>query len=98
MEGQKLKVVFRRGSLWLKIAVLALVLLSMAALLTICVFNQQAKQERDALRKEAVQLEAENAGLSAAIEQLGTIKGIFQIAREELGLIEPDSIIIEPTQ
>jgi hypothetical protein len=31
------------------------------------------------------------------IDSLGTVAGIEQIAREELGLVDPDSVIITPS-
>lgn len=98
MEEKKIKLVFRRGSLPLKIAVLAMVLLSAAVLLTVWIYKEQAEKDRDDLRAQAIELEKENNRLTDAIDKLGTVQGIFQIAREELGLVDPDTVIIEPAQ
>lgn len=98
MEKQKIKLVFRRGSTPLKIAITAVVLLSIATLLVIWVFKEQAREDYQDHRDEAATLEQENARLKTYIDQLGTIRGIAQIAKEELGLVDPDTIIIEPEQ
>ena len=45
---------------------------------------------------QAIALEQENSRLQQAIDQLGTIQGIAYIAKEQLGLVDPDTIIIEP--
>ena len=96
METTKVKIVFRRGSLALKLAVLAVVTVSLATLLVVWVYKQQAQKDYEDLRDQAIVLEQENSRLQEAIEQLGTIKGIAQTAKEKLGLVDPDTIIIEP--
>jgi len=96
VEDRKIRVVFRRGSLTLKIAVLAVVVLSMAALLLVWMYKRDAQREHDKLRDQAVSLEQENSRLQEAIDKLGTIQGIAYIAKEQLGLVDPDTIIIEP--
>ena len=44
----------------------------------------------------AAVLEQENAELAEKKEDLGSSSSIRDIAKEELGLVEPDTIIIEP--
>ena len=92
----KVKVVRRRSRLLTKVVVLAAVLLSVATLLTLLLVIQSTRAQTEALKTEAVQLNRENSRLELYIQELGTIKGIIRIAQEELGLIEPDSIIIDP--
>lgn len=96
MEEKKIRIVFRRGSLALKLAVLAVVVLSLATLLVVWVYKQHAQKDYDDLRDQAIALEQENNRLQEAIDQLGTVKGIAQIAKEKLGLVDPDTVIIEP--
>ncbi len=97
MQDKKIRIVFRRGSLGLKIAVLALITLSLASLVLIWVHKQQAKADYERLRDQAIGYENENTRLKEAIDELGTVQGIFQIAREELGLVDPNTVIIEPS-
>ena len=92
----KVKVVRRRSRLLTKVVVLAAVLLSVATLLTLLLVLQSTRAQTEALKTEAVQLNRENSRLELYIQELGTIKGIIRIAQEELGLIEPDSIILDP--
>ena len=96
MEDKKIRVVFRRGSLALKIAVLAVVVLSMASLLLVWLYKQDSQKEYEKLRDQAIALEQDNNRLQQAIDKLGTVQGIAQIARDQLGLVDPDTVIIEP--
>ena len=41
-------------------------------------------------------MEQENDDLQEKTDQLGTSSSIKEIAREELGLVDPDTILIEP--
>ena len=92
----KVKVARRRSRLLTKVVVLAAVLLSIATLLALLLAIQSTRAQTEALKAEALQLEYENSRLELYIQELGTVKGIIRIAQEELGLIEPDSIIIDP--
>ena len=96
MESKKIRLGFRRGSLALKIAVLVMVVLSMAVLLTVWLYKQDVQKQYDELKEQAVSLEIENSRLQQAVNDLGTIRGIAQIAREQLGLVYPETVIIEP--
>ncbi len=92
----KLRLVYKRGSNLLKLAVLCTVVFSTVALLFLGAAIREAQARTEALRVQASRLEQENQRLTGLIESLGTVAGIQQIAREELGLVDPDSIIITP--
>ena len=94
MEEKKIRIIFRRGSLGLKIVIAAMLVLSIAVLLSIWLLKQDTQSEYDALRQSAVKLEQENQRLEDKISDLGTVKSTVQIAMEQLGLVMPDTIII----
>ena len=92
----KVKVARRRSRLLTKVMVLVAVLLSIATLLTLLLVIHATRVQTEALRTEAAQLERDNSRLTEYIEQMGTIKGLLRIAQEELGLVDPGTIIIDP--
>ncbi len=77
-------------------AVLAAIILSTVALLYLNFRLDNARQEYDALRLQAAQLEQSNQTLSERIESLGSVESAILIAMEKLGLVDPDSLVIEP--
>lgn len=89
--GIQLKI--HRGSLLLKLAVLAVIVLSTVALLSIQSARINTLERAEQLRGQAQRLEQDNSRLEQYIQQLGTVQGIIRIAQEELGLIEPGSIV-----
>lgn len=92
--GVKIKLVHSRT--WVKILVLVVLVASIVCLMTLRGALLEAKGESEALRSQAAQLEQENSRLETYIQQLGTVQGIIRIAQEELGLVQPDSIIFDP--
>ena len=93
----RVRVVYRRSSTLLKCVVLVSIILSTVALIAIraSILNTQAEEER--LRKQAAYLEQENSQLEEDISLLGTIEGILQIAKQRLGLVDPDSEFFTPS-
>ncbi|MBQ8579675.1 MAG: hypothetical protein IJ448_03165 [Oscillospiraceae bacterium] len=57
---------------------------------------QNNRSQYEAMRIQAVMLEGENADLTNRIQNVGTVEGIELIAREELGLEFPDTIVFTP--
>ncbi len=92
----KVKVVRRRSRLLTKVVVLVAVLLSIVTLTMLLLAIHSTRAQTEALRNEALGLQQENSRLDQYIKEMGTIKGIIQIAKEELGLVEPGTIIIDP--
>ena len=92
----RIRLVHKRGSKLTKIVLLCAIVLSTAALLTLGIAIRSANAQADALRVQASRLEQKNSALEGLIDNLGTIEGIKQIAREQLGLEDGDSIIISP--
>lgn len=90
------KVVYRKSTALTKIVIAAAVVLSIAAILTLNAVTENTRQQTEQLRQEAILLESEQQRLEQYIRELGTVPGIMRIARERLGLAEPDSIIIQP--
>lgn len=92
----KIRLVRKRSSNLIKIVVLCAILLSTVALLVLGNAIRVTRERTESLRVQASRLEQENNRLTGLIDGLGTVAGIQQIAREELGLVDPDSVIIQP--
>lgn len=92
----KVKLIYRRSRTSTKVVVLVAVVLSILSLTALCIAISATRADTEQLRQDAMGLERENSRLEMYIEQLGTIEGIIRIAQEELGLIEPGSVIIQP--
>ncbi len=86
---------YRKAGSLIKIALVAAIALTTAALLSLRV-NQWITESRiRALTEQANQLEQETADLQKAVDELGTVEGIRRIAEEELDLVEPGTVIIK---
>lgn len=92
----RIRLVYRRSSLLLKILVLVTILVSAAALLALRSQILEYQQQRQVLQSQAVSLQQENAALTAKIAELGTKESIRRIASEELGLVDPNTQFFNP--
>jgi len=90
-----LKVEYSRSHPLTKVVVIAVIVLSMAALITLGVSRAQKLREIENMRQEAAQLESENEDLRDKLGQLDSVEGVEQIAQEELDMVDPDTIVIE---
>jgi cell division protein FtsL len=93
---QRIRLVYRRSSLLLKVLVLVTILASAAALLALRGLMLGYQQQRQALQSQALQLQQENAKLTEHIAELGTEDSIRRIAMEELGLMDPNGQFFNP--
>lgn len=89
----KYKIVFRPGKAVTKVALLGVIVLSTVALIAIGSAVDKAEDRAEALRAQAAAEERERSKLEQDIEALGSSDSIEQIAGEELGLVDPDTII-----
>ena len=86
---------YRRTSPLHKVVIAAAIVLSSATLISIRFAQWDAEEQLNTLRQQAALLEQQNENLRQDIDELGTTDSIREIAREELGLVDPDTIIIE---
>ena len=90
------KVVIRQSPATLKIVLIVLILFSMVTLAALRWVHTGILEETENLREEASALEHANDRLEEKTDELGTVKSVEDIAREELGLVDPDTVIIDP--
>ena len=93
---RNIKVEYTRSHPLTKMVVISLIVVCMAALITLRLTSLQLKREIAELRSEAAQLEQENADLKEKIEKLDSVDGVEYIAENELELVDPDTIVIDP--
>ena len=91
-----MKVEVRPASNILKIVLIVLIVFSIVALAALRWVHGGILSEIDALKDEASGLEYANQVLDQKTEELGSIQSIQDIAKEELGLVDPDTILIAP--
>ena len=94
----RIRLVYRRSSPLLKCVVMAAIVLSTVAILALRSSILEMRSNTEQLRQEAAGLEQENQKLEKNIAELGTVQSIKRIAREKLGLVDPDSIFFDPVQ
>ena len=93
---RNIKVVVRPGAKKLKIVLILLILASVVALTALGVVRAHIESQTQAALDRAAELEQENAELIDKIDSLGSSSSIEEIAKEELGLVHPDAVIINP--
>ena len=94
--GRKFQIVFRPSTTLLKIVVIVLIVFSTAALIALSWVRQSIQVQTEDLRQEAMALEQENRDLENKIGILGSVQSVEEIAQEELGMVKPNTIIINP--
>lgn len=94
----KTKLVFRASSPALKIAVTVLIVFSMAALVAMAWVRTEIRSRVDALQQEAITLIEDNHTLQEKTNNLGSVQSVVDIAREELGLVDPNTVVIQPEE
>lgn len=93
---KNVRLVYKRSSKLTKVAVCVAIALSTVTLLVLRSATLDAQAQADALKQQAQQLEQENSSLEDKIGSLGSLDSVEQIAKDELGLVNPDTVIIEP--
>lgn len=93
---RRIRLVYKRSSILTKVVVLCAIVLSTATLLTLRWSLLDTQAQAEVLKSQAAQLEQENNRLEAYIADLGSVDSVERIAREELGLVDPDSVIFLP--
>ena len=93
---KKVKVEVRPASNILKIILIILILFSIVALIALRWVHNGILTQIDELKDEASGLEYANEVLDKKTEELGSVQSIQDIAKEELGLVDPDTILIDP--
>ena len=91
-----LKVEYSRSHPLTKVVVIALIVLSMAALITLSWSQADMRRQIEEMRREVAQLESENQDLREKIDKLDSVEGVENIAQDELDLVDPDTIVIDP--
>lgn len=93
---RKIRVIVRPATRKLKIIFILLVVICVATLAALAVIRGRIEKETQAVLDQAAVLEQENEELSKKTEELGSNDSIRDIARDELDLVDPNTIIIEP--
>ena len=91
---RKYKLVRQRTSPLMKAAVTAAIAFCTVALIALRVSMWERQTELALLRSQAAALAQENAELQSRVDALGTAESYRQIAAEELGLVDPETIVI----
>ena len=92
---KKVKVAVRPSSNILKVILIFLILTSIVALVALRWVHNGILTEIADLKEEASGLEHANEVLEKKTEELGSVQSIQDIAEEELGLADPDTILID---
>ena len=93
---KNVKVEVRPASNILKIVLILLILFSIVALVALRWVHTGILDQIGELKDEASGLEYANEVLDQKTEELGSVQSIQDIAKEELGLVDPDTVIIDP--
>ena len=93
---KKVQPVYRRSSNRTKIIVIVLLVVGITGFFVLRHAINEAEAVNAVLESQADQLEQENADLQENIDNLDTVQGVEQIAQDELGLVSPDTVLIQP--
>lgn len=91
----KYKVVFRPSKAIIKVALLGVLVLSSTALIAIHSTVSANETRARELEQQEQRLEQENDKLREYNEKQGSEEGVQQVAQEEQGMVDPDTVIYD---
>ena len=92
----KFKVKLRSAPVKLKAVLIVLIVLSTAALVALRWVHNGIQAETQRKTEQAAAMEGENADLQEKIDSICSVQSIRQIAQDELGLADLDTVLIHP--
>ncbi len=92
---QNVKVEVRPASNILKIILIVLILFSIVALIALRWVHNGILTQIEEMKEDASGLEYANSELEQKMEDLDSVQSIQDIAKDELGLVDPDTVIID---
>lgn len=95
MAKRPVKLVLRSNPAVMAIVLVA-VICATVAVVTLQNYLEESQNQFELLRQQAAELEAKNEELASDIENLGSVESAIEIAEEELGLVDPDTIVFTP--
>ena len=95
IRGKKFKIVFHRGKPLTRVVLIAMITLCTVAMVAILINITKEQARLEAGKAAAIAQEQENQDLKDKTDRLGSQEGILEIAGEELGLYNPDTIIVD---
>jgi cell division protein FtsL len=95
-KAGRFKFIAKRSSPITVIVVCVAIALAVVTVLALHTKTLQAQADAEAWRAEAQKQEQEQNRLEEMLNNLGTLEGIKDIAENFLGLVDPDTIIINP--
>lgn len=84
---------FKRTSIWVKLAIVAICVFCIASLITIQTDINKKQAATDALRSKIVSENQTVLQLEEDLDQLGTPESARKLARERLGFVEDGEIV-----
>lgn len=93
---RQIRIRVKRSKTVTKAVIVCALILSTVTLATLHSVLRETQERTEELRQQAAQLEQENAQLDEKIDALGSVDSVKDIAQEQLGLVDPDTVIIEP--
>ena len=92
----RVRLKYRSSSTITKTVVMSAIVVCMLALLTLQIANTAKEKRLEADRQRAAQLEQEQNKLNDNIDKLGSAESVDQIAKDELGMVPTDVVVIVP--
>ena len=93
---KNVKLEIRPSPVALKVLLIVLILFSTAALAALRWVHNGIQAQTENLRAEAAAVEYANSVLEQKKADLGSVQSIQDIAKEELGLVNPATVVIDP--
>ena len=91
-----LKVQLRPSGLGLKVALTLLIVFAIGALGAVYLVHRGIQKQTELLRQEAAAVAYANSQLESRTASPDSVQSIRRVAQEELGLVNPKTIIFEP--
>ena len=87
---------FRRSSNHMKLIVIGIIVFGCVGLFALRSTTRSTQEANALLVTQAAQLEQDVDTLNQQIDIAGSVEGVEQIAQDELGLVNPDTVLIQP--